>query len=1058
VRKLARNLRALARTAAHHRRATIIFGAAVVIVSVPAGIVSAGDAANSAGASAAASATRYEGAPGSKRALAKQLATHGEHVTVGHSNKNDVSRPLRQMPPVPYSPRPEREASPNPSTGRSHTDAPDGAHQGNVFAPRMPGTSLNFDGIPFPGVNCNCAPPDTNGEVGATQYVQIVNQGYQVFNKTTGASVFGPVDIATIWNGFTGPCEDDGNGDPVVLYDQLANRWVISQFAGYNDNGTVTDECVAVSTTSDATGSYNRYDFDLSQFGNNFYDYPKLGVWPDAYYMSMNVFNAAGTAYLGPQAFALDRTSMLAGNQAAIITPGITNGPTEDPYLPADLDGSTPPPVNAPNPFVEFPGNQTYKVYRFHVDWVTPANSTFTLAGSPSAAAFTLLCPTGPCVPQLGTNDKLDALGDRLMFRAAYRNFGGHESLVSNYSVSSNGVAGVRWFELRSVTSGTPTKQQESTYQPDNTWRWMGSAAMDVSGDLAVGFSASSAAIHPKIRYAGRLAGDPINTLARGEATLYGGTGSQTDTNSRWGDYSDLTVDPVDNCTFWYTNEYYSSTSSFNWRTRIGKFKFAGCGSPSSGVFITKTADAASVDAGSQIGFTVSLTNDGDAQATNLSVSDALPAGNGVDWTLDNANSDLGWTIVGSPPNESLHYSPTTLDAGTSTHVHVVSNTTTASAGTYDNTASFTTADGSGSDSATTTVQPGPACSLAQGFDDVTHLPGWFMQNNSEPLGPTGWSQGDPAAFTAQSGAANSYVEADYFNNGDSGTISNWLVTPQLLLQNGTQLTFYTRTIFGSPFPDRLQVRMSTNGASSNVGSAAEDVGDFTTLLLDVNPTEAQGGYPESWTPYTATVSGVPTQTVGRLAFRYYVHDGGPNGSRSLYIGIDTASYSCTPPPPPPPPPPPAHWTLNVFKAGAGAGTVASSPSGVNCGPVCTWQFDNGTSVTLTETPSSSSKFAGWSGACSGTATTCVLSMTADRNVTATFAKKPKCKVPKVVGLTLAKAKAKIRKAHCGVGKIRKKVSSRKKKGHVLSQKPKPGKTLPAGSKVNLTVGKGPKH
>jgi uncharacterized repeat protein (TIGR01451 family) len=919
----------------------------------------------------------------------------------------------------------------------------------------MPGTGLNFDGIPFPGVNCSCAPPDTNGEVGATQYVQIVNRGYQVFNKTTGASVLGPVDIATIWNGFTGVCEVDGNGDPVVLYDQLANRWVVSQFAGFNDNGTVTDECVAVSTTSDATGSYNRYAFHL---GSNFFDYPKLGVWPDAYYMSMNVFNAAGTAYLGPQPFALDRTAMLAGTPATFITLGITNGPTEDPYLPADLDGLTPPPPNAPNPFVEFPGNGTYKLYRFHVDWTTPANSTFTLAGSPSAAAFTLLCPTGPCVPQLGTNDKLDALGDRLMFRAAYRNFGGHESLVSNYSVSSNGVAGVRWFELRSVTSGTPIKQQESTYQPDNTWRWMGSAAMDGSGDLAVGFSASSAAIHPKIRYAGRLAGDLINTLAQGEATLYGGTGSQTGTFNRWGDYSDLTVDPVDDCTFWYTNEYYADTGFFDWRTRIGKFKFAGCGSPSSGVSITKTADAASVDAGSQIGFTVSLTNDGDAQATGLSVSDPLPAGNGIDWTIDNANTDAGWSITGSPPNESLHYSSTQLDVGTVTHVHVVSNTTSPSVGTYENTASFTTDDGSGSDSATTTVQPVPACSLSQGFDDITHLPGWYMQNNSEPLGPRGWSQGDQGVFTAQAGAANSYVEADYLNNGDSGTISNWLVTPQLLLQNGTQLTFYTRTIVGSPFPDRLQVRMSTNGASSNVGSTAEDVGDFTTLLLDVNSSETPGDYPEGWTQYTATVSGVPTQTVGRFAFRYYVHDGGPNGSRSLYIGIDTASYSCTPPPPPPPPPPPAFRALNVFKAGAGAGTVTSSPSGLNCGPVCTAQFSNGTSVTLTEAPSSSSKFAGWSGDCSGTATTCVLSMTADHSVTATFAKKPKCKVPKVVGLTLAKAKAKIRKAHCGVGKIKKKVSSRKKKGRVLLQKPKPGKTLPAGSKVNLTVGKGPGH
>jgi len=440
----------------------------------------------------------------------------------------------------------------------------------------MPSPTLSFDGIAFPGVNCNCAPPDTNGEVGLTQYVQIVNQGFQVFNKTTGATVFGPVDIGTLWAGFGDPCENQGFGDPVVMYDQLADRWVISQFAGNYPTTPITDECIAVSTTSDATGSYNRYGFHL---GSNFFDYPHFGVWPDAYYMSMNIFNAAGTAYLGPQPFAFDRASMLTGGPGTFITTGITGGGTEDPYLPADLDGSTPPANGAPNPFVEFPGSGVYKVYRFHVDWGTPANSTFTLAGNPGAAAFTLLCSTtSSCVPQLGTGSRLDGLADRLMFRAAYRNFGDHEALVSNYTVSSSSVAGVRWFELNHLTSGTPTVVQESTYQPDTTWRWMGSIAMDQDQNMALGFSASSGAIHPQIRYTGRLASDPANTMGQGEATLFSGAGSQTGTSNRWGDYSDMTVDPVDDCTFWYTTEYYQTTTSFNWRTRIGNFTFPTCG------------------------------------------------------------------------------------------------------------------------------------------------------------------------------------------------------------------------------------------------------------------------------------------------------------------------------------------------------------------------------------------------------------------------------------------------------------------------------------------------
>src|SRR5438046_6222225 len=203
----------------------------------------------------------------------------------------------------------------------------------------MPGTTLNFDGIPFPGVACNCAPPDTNGEVGATQYVQIVNEGYQVFDKTSGASLLGPSGLATLWSGFGGVCQSNGNGDPVVLYDQLADRWVISQFAGVS---VPTDECIAVSTTGDATGSYFRYDYHL---GSNFFDYPHLSVWPDAYYMSMNVFNSSGTAFLGPQPFAFDRSRMLLGLPATFITTGITGGSSGEAYLPADLAGDVPPPA-----------------------------------------------------------------------------------------------------------------------------------------------------------------------------------------------------------------------------------------------------------------------------------------------------------------------------------------------------------------------------------------------------------------------------------------------------------------------------------------------------------------------------------------------------------------------------------------------------------------------------------------------------------------------------------------------------------------------------------------
>src|SRR5437762_677125 len=417
-----------------------------------------------------------------KRRAANSAPQGRSEVITGSSVHNDKSEPLRDMKQLPIMRKPEREANENPRISHSHRDVTDPVVQSAATASvtaNMPGTTLNFDGIPFPGVACNCAPPDTNGEVGATQYVQIVNEGLQVFNKATGASMLGPVSIVSLWNGFGGACQSAGDGDPVVLYDQLAGRWLVTQFAG---SGVPTDECIAVSQTNDATGAWFRYGFHL---GSNFFDYPHLGVWPDAFYMSMNVFNSSGTAFLGPQPFAFNRSAMLVGNAATFVTTGITGGSTEEAYLPADLDGNTPPPAGAPATFVEWPNAGQYRIYHFHVDFGTPANSTFTRFASPAAAGFTQLCPTTrACVPE-PNGSSLDAIADRMMFRAAYRNFGDHESVVTNYTVSSGGVAGIRWLELRNVTSGPVTVYQESTYQPDTTWRWTASAATDGAGDLA---------------------------------------------------------------------------------------------------------------------------------------------------------------------------------------------------------------------------------------------------------------------------------------------------------------------------------------------------------------------------------------------------------------------------------------------------------------------------------------------------------------------------------------------------------------------------------------------
>ncbi|TML56622.1 MAG: DUF11 domain-containing protein, partial [Actinobacteria bacterium] len=583
------------------------------------------------------------------------------------------------MHPVPYGQRSaEHEASANPKTRPSRpVNRPDGSVQRSLASPNMPTPILNFDGIPFPGVTCNCAPPDTNGEVGLTQYVQIVNEGFEVFNKTTGASLLGPLAISSIWSGFGGLCESSGSGDPVVMYDQLANRWFISQFAG---SSVITDQCIAISQTSDATGAWYRYGFHMT---NNFYDYPHFGVWPDAYYDSANVFDSSGSSFLGPQPFAFNRTAMLAGNPATFVSTGLLSS-SDDAILPSDLDGTTTPPSGAPNPYVMAGTLSTMRVYRFHADFVTPANSTFTLAATLTPPAFTLACPsTRACVPE-PNSDRLDAIGDRPMFRNAYRRFAdGHEAMVSNESVcvpgsgscdpvSGNAKVGIRWWEINNATSGTPSLVQASTYAPDGTNRWMGSAAMDRDGDLALCYSVSSSTVVPGLRCSGRLAGDPVNTLAQGEAAMFAGAGSQTGTSNRWGDYSDLTVDPADDCTFWYTNEYYpAGSSSFNWRTRIANFKFPSCNNPNPYVTISKSADAGSVDAGSPAGFGVTLANQGGATATGLSFTDHLPSGTGINWTIG-SGTDSGWSVSGSPPNQSLVYSPTTLGAHTSAHAHIV--------------------------------------------------------------------------------------------------------------------------------------------------------------------------------------------------------------------------------------------------------------------------------------------------------------------------------------------------------------------------------------------------
>src|SRR5262245_9921586 len=377
--------------------------------------------------------------------LLPQVAINSPSVTgmtVRAEVHHDVSPPLRDMPvivpPISFLHEAEPVRLLPLGPGFKPPEAPDSVHQRTAaIAPAglAPTVNLGFDGLGNGslGFTVNSAPPDTNGAVGSTQYVQWVNTSFAVFDKSTGALVFGPAAGDTLWQGFGGPCEANNDGDPIAVYDKKANRWLMTQFSV---TGGQFFQCVAVSTSSDATGTYRRFAYQFTAFN----DYPKAGVWPDGYYVSFNMFNAAGTAFLGARACVLDRIRMI----TAADTPGPIQcfqlGSTFGGLLPSDQDGATNPPAGAPNYFVAF-GTNLLQLWKYHVDWATPANSTFTGPTNVSVATFSEACGGGTCIPQPSTTQQLDSLADRLMYRLAYRNFGTHESLVANHSVTAGSAA-----------------------------------------------------------------------------------------------------------------------------------------------------------------------------------------------------------------------------------------------------------------------------------------------------------------------------------------------------------------------------------------------------------------------------------------------------------------------------------------------------------------------------------------------------------------------------------------------------------------------------------------
>lgn len=453
----------------------------------------------------------------------------------------------------------------------------------------IPDPLHTFEGI---ASRDNVNPPDTDGDVGPNHYIQIVNSSFQIFKKD-GTSVYGPATINSLWQA-TRPgtdCAQFNDGDPIVKYDPLADRWILSQFVAQETTRTFA-QCIAVSKSPDPLGEW--YISEIPKSKPLLGDYPKFGVWPDAYYFSMLNFdysvNPNGVP-TGTSAIALERGEMLQGHPYRLIAEHLAPNDFNDILLPADVDGHQPPAAGAAEVFAGLTGTNTIALYYFHVDWDSPSLSVFSgplaLTTAPFNSSFSCAAPPGPpptpttttkCISQPGTVQGLDPLADRLMYRLAYRNFGDHESLVVNHTVNvGSNQAGVRWYEIRDPSYGSPSIAQQGTYAPDGDNRWMGSIAMDRNGNMALGYSVSGSGTFPSIRYTGRLASDPAGEMPQGEGTLQAGGGVQTSVKGRWGDYSSMSVDPTDDCTFWYTNEYYQTTSLGGWKTRIGNFKFPGC-------------------------------------------------------------------------------------------------------------------------------------------------------------------------------------------------------------------------------------------------------------------------------------------------------------------------------------------------------------------------------------------------------------------------------------------------------------------------------------------------
>lgn len=794
-----------------------------------------------------------------------------------------------------------------------------------------PAPLLSFEGVGNPTGCGGCSPPDVVGDVGLNHYVQMVNATKVAIFDKDGNSLNTPFNLGDLWP--SGNCASNA-GDPIVVYDEMADRWLLSQFA------SPTHMCFAISQTSDPLGSYHIYTYNVGSFP----DYFKVGAWPDGYYMSAN--ESTYTAY------AFDRVAMLAGDSA----PNFIKFTGQDNLLlPSDVDGADLPPADAPNYFYTFKddsyhggGEDRVEVFAFSADFDDTSNSTFTLIDTIPMSSFTYTACgffNFNCISQQGTSQRVDSLGEWPMFSFRYRNFGTHETLVGTYGVgggTGQDGAAIRWFELRKTGADWSLYQEGTHDVGDGHNRFNATIAMDSCGNIALGYVASSSNLYPSVRYATRLADDPLGTL-RDEQILFAGSGSQTSSN-RWGDYAAISVDPFDGATFWFTNEYYATSSSSAWDTRIGTFAHQECLSPTYSLAVQPTMQTGCVgdsvtfdiNANAFNGFTapVALSTDVTGATAAFSVNPINPPGSSVLSVADfsagllqfdligmadgqtktqglsidaagaapaqttliapaDAASDVGtlptfsWSAVAESSSYRLEVA---TDSGFNNIVvdEVVAGTSFTGATLLTNTTYYwrvSAENGCGQSTSAsaqfTTIPTSLACNGAVNFEQ--RVPSDWVTLTSSGL--TGWGTTDDGICGSANGTPGNFagtgIAACVDSDADGGYVDSYLCTPPIDLSGYGyyNLSFKVNfSVYDETNEDLFEVVVSTDGAD----------GPYSPALFSKTDDYPAGQHevPNSGALETIDLSAYKDQVVN-VCFHYV-------GDYDWYAQVDDVALACT--------------------------------------------------------------------------------------------------------------------------------------------------------------------